>query len=144
MQGIFKPVNFKKYKGDYTRIVYRSSWELKVMRSLDSDDTVLEWSSEEIAIPYVSPKDGRIHRYFPDFFVRKKDGCYILEVKPLNQSIPPTVSKKKTKKYINEVITYGTNISKWKAAKEYCTGRGWRFQVLTERDLNIVSKYSKR
>ena len=144
MKGIFKPINYKKYKGDPTKIIYRSSWELKVMSSLDSDPTVLEWSSEEIVVPYRSPKDGRIHRYFVDFFVRKKDGCYLLEVKPLNQCVPPKISSRKTKRYVNEVLTYGINQSKWKAAKEYCADRGWRFQVLTEVDLNIVSKYSKK
>lgn len=107
------------------------------MVHLDDNKNVLEWSSEEIVIPYVSPVDSRWHRYFPDFFVRTNTGAMILEVKPLNQSVAPTVSKRVTKRYINEVVTYGVNQAKWKAAEEYCLDRGWKFKVITEKDLGI-------
>jgi hypothetical protein len=109
------------------------------MRSLDSDPSVIHWSSEEVVIPYKSPVDGRYHRYFVDFWVKKKDGTYLLEVKPFHQTQPPKVAKK-TKRYINEVLTYGVNEAKWKAAQEYCADRGWRFQLLTEHELGIASR----
>jgi len=135
--GKFTPKNPNKYLGDSTNIWYRSLWERRVMVHLDDNKNVLEWSSEEIVIPYVSPVDSRWHRYFPDFFVRTNTGAMILEVKPLNQSVAPTVSKKVTKRYINEVVTYGVNQAKWKAAEEYCLDRGWKFKVITEKDLGI-------
>jgi hypothetical protein len=102
---------------------------------LDTNSSVIQWSSEEIVIPYVSPVDNRIHRYFPDFFVRTKTGAMVLEVKPLSQATPPEVKKRKTRKYINEVVTFGVNQAKWKAATEYCLDRGWKFKVITEQEL---------
>lgn len=105
------------------------------MEHLDTNLTVLEWSSEEIVIPYLSPVDNKYHRYFPDFFVRTKTGAMILEVKPMSQSVAPEVKKRKTKSYITEVMTYGVNQAKWKAADEYCKDRGWKFKVVTEKDI---------
>lgn len=141
-QGKYKIKNRDKYLGDPDNIVYRSSWELKVLQWLDVHPDVISFSSEEIIIPYISPADGRYHRYFPDFFVkiRSKDGTIknmILEVKPHAQAIEPVKKTKITKRYINEVVTYGVNQAKWKAAEEYCKDRKWEFKVLTEHDLGI-------
>lgn len=133
--GRFVPINPTKYLGDPTNIWYRSMWERRVMDHLDTNKSVLEWSSEEIIIPYISPVDNKYHRYFPDFFVRTKDGAMILEVKPYNQVTMPDPGKKKTKKYLTEVMTYGINQAKWKAAENYCMDRGWKFKVITEKEL---------
>ena len=135
-KGPFRPKNPQKYKGDPTNIIYRSSWECKIMDSFDKRPDVLSWSSEEMAIPYVSPVDGKRHRYFPDFIVnvRTKDGStktMMVEVKPEKQSRPPQVRKRVTKQYINEVATWGVNRAKWKAALEYCKDRKWEFIVMT-------------
>jgi hypothetical protein len=139
-KGRFSPKNPQKYIGDPTNIIYRSLWELRVMRYLDDNSNVLEWKSEEIAIPYVSPVDNRYHRYFPDFIIKVKtpDGktqTMMIEVKPKNQTKEPTKKKKITKQYINEVTTWGVNQSKWKAAEEYCLDRGWKFKILTEDEI---------
>lgn len=112
------------------------------MVHLDTNPSVIEWSNEEIVIPYLSPVDNRWHRYFPDFFVRvrNKTGLIesmILEVKPLKQSVAPQVKKRITRAYITEVMTYGVNQAKWKAATEYCKDRSWTFKVITEQDLGI-------
>ena len=112
------------------------------MMHLDNNPNVVEWSNEEIVIPYLSPVDNRWHRYFPDFFVRtrNKNGlleAMILEVKPKKQSMPPQPKKRVTKQYINEVMTWGINEAKWKAAVEYCKDRKWAFKVITEEDLGI-------
>ena len=112
------------------------------MVHLDSNPNVVEWSNEEIVIPYLSPVDSRWHRYFPDFFVkvRNKNGIaesMILEVKPKSQARPPEKKSKITRKYITEVMTWGVNEAKWKAATEYCKPRGWTFRVITEDDLGI-------
>jgi hypothetical protein len=141
-KGKFSPKNPNKYKGDPTNIIYRSRWELIVMSKLDDHPDVLEWSSEEIVIPYRSPIDGKIHRYFPDFFMRRrdKDGktkSFLIEVKPKAQTVPPKVQGKPTKRYINEVATWGVNEAKWKMAEQYCADRGWDFIKITEDDLGL-------
>lgn len=140
--GLFKPKNPKKYIGDHTNIIYRSSWECKVMDWLDRNPDILSWASEELTIPYVSPVDGRYHRYFPDFLVKvkTKDGksrTMLLEIKPKRQTKEPERQKRQTKKYINEVVTWGVNQAKWKAANEYCLDRGWEFKILTEEHLGL-------
>ena len=140
--GKFKPKNPKKYAGDPNNIIWRSTWERKVMDWLDMSDSVIYWSSEELAIKYYNPIDNKIHRYFPDFIVKvkKKDGTvmtHVLEVKPEYQTKEP-VRKRKTQKFINEYITYTINISKWKAANEFCKDRGWEFKILTEKNLGII------
>jgi hypothetical protein len=141
-QGYFKPKNPQKYKGDPTNIVYRSSWELKLMNYLDSHKDILTWGSEEIIIPYRSPIDNKIHRYYPDFIVTKinKEGkkeTALIEVKPLSQTKPPKKQEKVTKKYITEVTNWGVNEAKWKAANEYCNDRNWTFHIFTENELGI-------
>lgn len=145
-KGFFKPKNPSRYKGDPTNIIYRSSWELKLMSYLDVHPDIIEWSSEEFCIPYISPIDKKIHRYFPDFRVKKRNAegiieTVVIEVKPKNQIIPPTVIKTKTnkptKKYIREVMTYGVNEAKWKAAESYCADRKWKFILMSETELGI-------
>lgn len=139
-QGFFKPMNPEKYRGDSTKIVYRSSWELRLMSHFDTHHDVIWWSSEEKIIPYRSPVDGRIHRYFVDFVIniKNKQGKFetvMIEVKPKAQTQEPKKQKKITKRYINEVFTYGVNQAKWKAAEEYCADRGWRFMIMTEEQI---------
>lgn len=141
-QGIFRPKNPKKYIGDSNNIVYRSSWECRVMNWFDQNDDIVSWASEELIVPYKSPIDNRFHRYFPDFIVKVKtrDGTMktlMIEVKPKKQTIPPEPRKRVTKQYINEVTTYGVNQAKWKAAHEYCLDRGWEFKIMTEEHLGL-------
>lgn len=137
-KGRFKPKNPQKYKGDPSNIIYRSGWELKLMGYLDLHEEVVQWSSEEFSIPYRSPVDNRIHRYFPDFWVKRTDGTVVvIEVKPAVQAEPPKQPKRMTRRYVNEVFEYGKNQAKWKAAREYCADRGWQFEVFTERELGI-------
>lgn len=140
--GRFIPKNPKKYIGDHTNIIYRSSWECKVMSWLDQNDDIISWASEELIVPYISPVDNRKHRYFPDFIVKvkTKDGkmkTLMLEVKPKKQTMQPEVRKRVTKQYINEVTTYAVNTAKWKAATEFCLDRGWEFKILTEEHLGL-------
>ena len=144
-KGRFSPRNPQKYNGDPSNIIYRSSWECKVMDSFDKRPDILSWSSEEMAIPYVSPVDGRRHRYFPDFIVkvRTKDGTIktmMVEVKPEKQSKPPARKSRVTKQYIQEVVTWGVNQAKWKAAIDYCKDRKWTFVVMCSTD-GIEFKY---
>jgi len=141
-RGKFTPRNPQKYEGDPTNIIYRSSWELRVMKYFDRNENVLKWSSEETIVGYKSPLDGQIHRYFVDFKFTVKDRqgniiTYLAEVKPKAQTKQPIPQKRKTKKYINEVHTWGVNQAKWEAARAYCKKRGWKFELITEDDLGL-------
>lgn len=141
-KGRFSPKNPNKYKGDPTNIIFRSLWERKLMVYLDENKAIVQWSSEEIAIPYRSPLDNRIHRYFPDFYVKAVDANgnlkeMLLEVKPKKETIEPKKKKRVTKQYITEVTTWGKNQAKWKAAEDYCSDRGWEFKLITEKELGI-------
>lgn len=147
-QGYFKPRNPQKYKGDPTNIIYRSRWELLVMSRFDIDPNVIWWSSEETIIPYRSPVDNRIHRYYVDFTARlNKPGggtrTVLIEVKPYKQTQPPVITegKKKSRRYVNEVMTWGVNSAKWKAARAYCKDRGFEFMIMTEHELGIPKGY---
>jgi hypothetical protein len=139
-QGFFKPRNPQKYRGDPTNIVYRSGWEKKVMDWCDTNSKVVSWSSEETIIPYVSPIDNKVHRYFVDFYVEAvgRDGetkVMLLEVKPRAQTQEPKTQKRRTKRYITEVMTWGVNQAKWEAARKYCQHKGWEFKLITETEL---------
>ena len=140
--GKFKPSNTNKYKGDPTNIIYRSLWERKSMVWCDNNENVLEWGSEEIIIPYRSPVDNRVHRYFPDFYVKTRTRAgklskNIIEVKPFVQTQEPKRKKRITKKYLSEVKTFVINDAKWKAADEYCKDRRMNFIILTEKELKV-------
>lgn len=138
---MFHPQNPKKYRGDSNKIIYRSSWEVRVMKWLDDNPNVIWWASEELPIPYKSPIDQKMHRYFPDFIVRLKqrggkEKTLILEIKPESQTKEP-VRKRKTARFIQEAATYAINQEKWRAADLFCKEHGWQFRVLTEKDLGI-------
>ena len=140
--GTYKPINPKKYRGNPNQVVYRSLWERKLMVYCDKNDAVLEWGSEEVIIPYLSPWDGKLHRYFPDFYmkVNQANGLikkFIIEVKPKAQCKPPVKNpKRKTRRWFKEVQTWGINQAKWKSATEYCDDQGMEFKILTEDHLN--------
>ena len=141
-KGKYYPSFPRKYKGDPTNIVYRSLWERKFMVYCDKNQNILEWASEEIAIPYRSPIDNRVHRYFPDFYMKVKETNgkiknYVIEVKPAKQTKPPKKPKRQTKGYIREAYEYARNQEKWKMAKEFCADRQWEFKVVTEKELGI-------
>ena len=141
-KGKFRPKNRKKYNGNPSEIIYRSSWELKFMNYCDSSKDIINWSSEEIIIPYRCPTDNRVHRYFPDFYIKYKDVKgklheKVIEVKPAKQVKEPKIQKRKTKKYLTEVFTYAKNKAKWEAAEDFCKDRSWEFQILTEKELGV-------
>ena len=141
-KGRFRPSNYLKYKGDPTNIIYRSLWELKFMNWCDKNENILEWGSEEVVIPYRSPLDNRIHRYFVDFYIKVEDmngqiKKYLIEVKPKRQTTPPPKPKRQTKRYISEVTEYAKNQAKWKAATEFCEDRQWKFMIITEDELKV-------
>lgn len=138
-QGKYNIRNPNKYinqKG-LQNICYRSSWEKSVMIFLDNNPKVKLWGSEEIAIPYINENDGKVHRYFIDFYVELVNGKrYLIEIKPYCQTQSPKKTPKKVlAKYLNECTTFVTNMSKWKYAKEFASKNNMVFQIWTEHDL---------
>lgn len=136
-KGKFKPKNPQKYVGDPNNIVYRSSWELKFMVYCDNNPNVLKYASEELFIPYVSPVDNRVHKYYPDFLIEIKttNGStkkVLVEIKPKNQTQPPKMGKRKTKRFLNEMKTWMVNEAKWKKAEEFCEDHRMEFMIITE------------
>ena len=141
-QGIFNPINTHKYRGS-TPIVFRSKLELFFFffyRWCDRNDRVLQWGSESIVIPYLSPRDGRMHRYFVDsvLLLRTDDGVkkFLVEIKPERQTRPPNINSRMSKKSILvEQLNWAVNSSKWEAAKNWCRKNGFEFVILNEKDL---------
>jgi hypothetical protein len=114
------------------------------MKWCDSNNSVQEWGSETVIVPYISPLDKKVHRYFVDFYIKvmdKNGGLqkYLIEIKPERFTKPPTIPARKTKAFIDEVFQYGVNEAKWKAAFEFCQDRNMKFMVLTEKDLGLMN-----
>jgi len=138
-QGIYKPSDNQKYKG-HSNPRYLSSWELKFFRWCDSNPSVIEWSSESVIIPYINPLDGKAHRYMVDNKIILREGAkitkYLIEIKPFKQTRKPTThGNKKKSTMIYESVEYVRNQAKWNAAKKWCDKHGYKFQILTEREL---------
>ena len=137
-KGIYRPSNPKKYVGDSKRIVYRSLLERRFMLYCDRTEDITNWASEEISIPYISPIDKKLHRYYPDFIVKTSKGKkYIIEIKPYKQTSQPKAPKRKTKAYLREQLEYIKNTAKWQAAKAFCEDKGFEFKILTEKELGV-------
>lgn len=141
-QGVYTLINPEKYKGNKNLVVFRSSWELKVMRMLDLNPNVLEWSSEETIIPYQNPLTGRISRYFVDIYAKMKDKNgdikqYLIEIKPHCQTLPPVQRNRKTKSLIYQQAEYAKNQAKWAAAASFAKNKGMVFTILTEKHLGL-------
>jgi len=138
----YKPEHPEKYKGDANNIICRSNWERRFCRWCDLNENIISWGSEEFWVPYLSPVDNRVHRYFPDFIikVREQSGeirTYVIEVKPKKQTVPPKQKSRVTKSFLHEAKTYAVNQAKWKAADEWCKDRMIQFKVITEDELGI-------
>lgn len=147
-QGYYKPLHPEKYvsgkkdgalnkKGG---IRFMSSWELQTCKFLDMNPNVLRWSSEEIAIPYIKPTTGRVHKYFPDYWVeyKNKNGkliSEIWEVKPDAQTKPPKTTGKNKKRQLWESINWAINVAKWEAATLFCRKYGLKFRIVREMDI---------
>lgn len=137
--GRYPVGNPQKYDGDSTKVYYRSLWERQVFKWCESNPQVVRWSSEETVIPYKCKTDNRVHRYFVDVKIKLETGeTYLIEIKPKKETIAPKKPVRQTKKYVNEVMTYVKNQSKWEAAEEYCMQRGWKFVVWTEDTLKSL------
>jgi len=140
-QGTFSPKNKEKYKGSFP-ILFRSSWERKLMLWADLNPSVLSWGSESVVIPYQNPLTGRVSRYFVDFNVtmRDKNGelkKFLIEIKPYSQTIPPVQKNRKTKSLMRQQAEYVKNQAKWQAAMQWSQKHDQTFVILTEKQLGI-------
>jgi hypothetical protein len=151
-QGKFTPINPQKYVGNAKDICYRSRWELHFMRYCDGNPAVVQWTSE-YPIKYYHSLSHKTRRYFVDFFmkVRGSDGTektLMIEIKPESQTKPPKKpinnNAKSTSKFMNECITYQTNVDKWEAAADFAARNGLQFLILNEYDLGIAKRGSKK
>ena len=129
IKGKYVPKNKDKFLSKRTPI-YRSMWERRFMIYCDKSENILEWDSESIHIPYISPKDDRWHNYYPDFYIKYKDKHdsiinAIIEIKPSFQTL------------------WDVNDAKWKACQKYCDENNMDFKVLTEKELFLrpLTKY---
>jgi len=133
-QGYINPSSCKKIfpqmKTD--KIIYRSSYERKFIAWLENSEQVKNWGSECIRIPYLYI-DGKMHSYYPDYFVEMVDGTkMVVEIKPSSQ----------TKRPVNENTwvgkEYRKNMCKWKATMEFCQAKGYKFKIITEKTINNI------
>ena len=140
IKSIYKPSHPEKYLGNSNNIICRSSWERQFCRYCDVNPNIVKWASEEFSIPYISPVDGRPHRYYPDFLIEVKEKSgklkkYVIEIKPKKQTLPPVKKKRVTKGFILETTTYAVNQAKWKAAINFCKDNLIEFKIITEDEL---------
>ena len=86
---------------------------------LDAHPEVETWSYEKTVIEYVSNvRTKKIRKYYPDFFVKYKDGrVELIEVKP-KRKLEQAVVKKKAE-----------------AARLWCEVNGLTYKILTELEL---------
>ena len=136
----YVPKNPTKYIGNINSINCRSLWERKFCKFLDSTKSIVRWSFETLKIPYISPIDNKVHTYYPDFIVEKKNKSglvetLVVEIKPEKQTKTPMVGRKSKRTMLTETTTYAVNIRKWKAANDFCDKHSWKFVILTEKEL---------
>ena len=144
-QGYYHVINIEKYIGDTSKVIYRSSWEKKMMTFCDMNERIMKWSSENIQIPYLNPVENAIKIYNIDFYfqVRQDDNSIkniIAEVKPskkLEKPMLPTtrLTEKRIEAHNYQMKEYVTNVYKFQAAKKWAEERGWEFMIVTEQFL---------
>jgi hypothetical protein len=132
-QGNYVIINREKYAGNGTPR-YRSGWELSFMKFCDTNDHVLQWASESIAIPYRHPITGKMTQYIPDFLItyRNRDNTVraeLIEIKPKSQSVIESKMNSRDRAVV------AINYAKWDAATKWARKNGLSFRVITESDM---------
>lgn len=141
LKGRYFPRNPSKYIGNPHNIIFRSAWERTFMEYCDRREDILQWGSEELIVPYFFSGDGKWHRYYPDFVVNVKTKAgtkqtWLVEIKPSAQvRHPATKTFKNARQQLRETLTYAKNQAKWAAANTFCDNKGWKFVILTEKEL---------
>ena len=133
VQGKYTPTNPGKYVGTYP-IVFRSSWEHKVMVMFDVNPNITSWASEPIKIPYKNPFTGKYTVYVPDFVVTYVDAkgnqkAEIIEVKPAKETFLEQAKSQRAKAAV------ALNTFKWAAAQAFAKHHGMTFRVMNESNI---------
>ena len=120
--------------------IYRSSWEVAVMRMCDNNPAIQQWASEPVRIPYRDPLTGKQTVYVPDFLVmfedkKEKKHVELWEIKPANQQILEKVGKNPYNQ-----AQFVKNQAKWQVATQWAKSRGMKFRVLNENDIFHTGK----
>jgi hypothetical protein len=150
-QGIFIPKNPEKwiiteaFDLKEPGIKYRSSWEKMFFTFMDMNDNVIKANSEGMVIPYMNPVRGKISKYYMDSMMETKDGTiWLIEIKPYKETQAPKKPRKNAKNpqkaqanYIKAIETYAVNQAKWEATQKLCDEKGWKFKIITEKELGI-------
>ena len=142
IQGVYEPLNKKKYKGSHP-IIYRSSLEKKAFFMLDTNKKITQWGSESVVVPYISPIDSRMHRYFVDINFKFTDSTgktikYLVEIKPFKQTLRPVKTpRKRQKTFLTESCMWAVNQAKWEAADNWAKKNGYIFKIITEKDMKL-------
>lgn len=129
-QGAYAVKNPGKYVGKGTPR-YRSGWELTFMIFLDSNDNVLQWASESVAIPYRNPLTGKQSMYIPDFLVTYRGRnnttvAELIEIKPKKQSLIESRASDRDRAIV------AVNYAKWDSATKWARRNGLTFRVINE------------
>jgi hypothetical protein len=132
-QGPYQVKNPEKYVGKGTPR-YRSGWEHSFMRFCDNNDSILQWASESIAIPYRHPLTGKMTQYIPDFLItyRTRNNTMraeLVEIKPKKQSVVESKMSSRDRAVV------AINYAKWDAATKWAKRNGMTFRVVTEDDM---------
>jgi hypothetical protein len=138
-KGQYNLKNPEKYIGS-TVPIYRSSWEVAVMRMCDNNPAIQQWASEPVRIPYRDPLTGKQTVYVPDFLVmfedkKEKKHIELWEIKPANQQILEKVGKNPYNQ-----AQFVKNQAKWQVATQWAKSRGMKFRVLNENDIFHTGK----
>jgi hypothetical protein len=138
-KGQYNLKNPEKYIGS-TVPIYRSSWEIAVMRMCDNNPAIQQWASEPVRIPYRDPLTGKQTVYVPDFLVmfedkKEKKHIELWEIKPANQQILEKVGKNPYNQ-----AQFVKNQAKWQVATQLAKSRGMKFRVLNENDIFHTGK----
>lgn len=105
---------------------YESALERDLLDLLEFDYNVDRYETQPLTIEYVG-SDGRIHRYTPDVFV-----LYRRDIVPAREMTHLLVEVK----YRDEYRKRFKELKQcFRAARQYARERGWRFMVLTEREI---------
>jgi hypothetical protein len=162
-QGYYIVRNKEKYMGDPSLVVFRSAWEFSFCMWADYSDSILNWSSEPIKIPYYdkvskleecrklglnpnNPSNWVQKNYNTDFWIRiqKPDGNiekWFIEVKPKHKlskpkPVPPEAPLRDQKRFNRLAKEFLINEAKFEAMTSWTTRNGASFYIFTEDQLD--------
>jgi len=125
-KGSLRGLTYSK-KND-THRAFESSLERDFLEILEFDNNVESFCEQPVEILYLH--EGKEHRYTPDVFVSyRKD----LEISASMSSLLIEVKYRETLKE-----KWSEFKPKFKAAKAYAEKRGWKFKIITEKEIRTT------